>query len=62
MQRIPAIRIKEAFTESMQLFLFGGNICASRVELRDIQGNLIGSLSMYSDDDEYWCALCAMEV
>ena len=61
MQKIPAIRIKEAFTESMQLFLFGGNICASRVELRDIQGNLIGALFMYSDDTEYWNALCAIE-
>ena len=55
MQRIPAILIKEAFTESIQLFLSSG-ISASRVELLDIQGNLIGALFMYSDDDEYWCA------
>lgn len=57
MQKIPTIRIKEAFTESMQLFLFGGNISACRVALRDIQGNLIGALFMYSNDDEYWGAI-----
>ena len=61
MPKLPTIRIKEAFTESMQLFLFGGNISACRVELRDIQGNLIGALFMYSDDDEYWGALGAIE-
>ncbi len=54
MQKMPIIRSEEAFTESMQLFLSGGSICANRVQLRDIQGNLIGTLYMYSDDDGYW--------
>ena len=58
MQKMPIIRSEEAFTESMQLFLSGGSICASRVQLRDIQGNLIGTLYMYSDDDGYWRAYC----
>ena len=60
MQKIPAIRIKEAFTESMALYLSSG-ISASRTELYDIQGNLIGALFMYSDDEEYWHALGAIE-
>lgn len=56
MQKIGTIRNKETFTESMQLFLSSG-ISACRIELYNIQGNLIGALFMYSDDEEYWGAI-----
>ena len=60
MQKIFTIRNKETFTESMALFLSSG-ISACRIELYNIQGNLIGALFMYSDDNEYWNALGALE-
>lgn len=61
MQKIPTIRKKEAFIESLQVFLSEG-LMAQRIELRDINGHLIGALFMYSDDAVYWNALCAIEV
>ena len=60
MRKLVTVRTKETFTKSAHLFLSSG-ISACRIELYDIQGSLIGALFMYSDDDEYWCALGAIE-
>jgi hypothetical protein len=46
-------KIKDAFTESTVILLRAG-YSATRVELKDLDGNIIGRIFMYTDDDHYW--------